>query len=350
MRKLSIGVGVLALTTASAIVLGAGPAGAAAPTAATSAAGCQVRFLDLPPGADVGAYSVVQTGDRTGRYLAGRVERTAGHLEPVLWTDGVPRWLDPQLEGLSYVDSVTTDGTVLGYTWDPAAGAAETAWLYRHGTFRTVAGPPGLDNPRLMGMNNRGDIVGSATDPATGREVPIVRSAQGQWTRLAVDFSGGASLISDDGIVIGGMITGGLSVRVMWSSWTAAPQQLTTESGDPAAVSEIRSGWIAGSEVGPDVPPGGPTPDPRGLLWNSSGVFQRSYDVMTTSVNSSGDVALVPGTDSQAEIVRANGADVKLGSGSNLAYLIDRGRKLSGAGFVGYPASETNRAATWSGC
>jgi hypothetical protein len=143
------------------------PPGGASPLPALD---CETTGLEPPDHPERGtpdpSHVWVRAMDPTGRYVlanwvSGEVTGTDDPPVVVLWDteDGSATYL-PTLQGGADGQAVNGSGAVVGSDWDEAAGYA---WIYRDGDLQTLPVPAGYQGARAEGVNEPGDVVGTAS-------------------------------------------------------------------------------------------------------------------------------------------------------------------------------------------
>ncbi|MFI5731910.1 hypothetical protein ACIA49_17430 [Kribbella sp. NPDC051587] len=302
--------------------------------------GCTMNVLEPAPGTPSSGTAWVTDGDDTGHYLLGE-STLPDHsgMRPVLWTNGVPRWLDRQPGVSSTAVDVNNDGTVVGYTGDETGGSHP--WTWSGGSYKDLAGPAGLEDVTVSAINNRGDIAGYGWDPATFGFAGVVWPKGGAAIRLDAKWSALVVDINEKGIVVGNVQTPDGNTGWIWTDWQSAGSKLPGKQAETTRVQEIRGDWIGGKE---------PLADGTwsGLVWNLATLTVESRERPVNSINTTGDVAIEPSLSEASVIVKADGSRVALPEWSNIYHLFDRGRSVSAGGYDGHEPSP--RAITWSGC
>ncbi|MEU4392566.1 hypothetical protein [Kribbella sp. NPDC023855] len=301
---------------------------------ATVEATCARSVLALPADSLPGS-SAARTADPSGRYLLGEANREGRqHGQPVLWVDGVPRWLSSRQEdGESFAYSVVEGGLVVGSTY---ALDGTDHWIYSATTdsYRLLKPPPGLQISQLTGMNKRQDIAGLAWDEGLGRQVPFVWPAGGQPRLLAVP-AGHEVLylddISDEGLIVGRFTPpgGGIATSYLWKSYGAQPVRLRGVHTKTVWARDIEGQWIAGEEIG--------GADATGLIWNTRSPRIVQVEEGVVDLNSSRDAVTagtlgVPNTYTSL-VIRSDGTRIEFPEGTLLSHIFERTNKLTAAGY-----------------
>ncbi|PYC66203.1 hypothetical protein C7C45_26125 [Micromonospora arborensis] len=215
------------------------PALAASPTVSTPAAPassltCEASWLPQPiPGPVAVAIGV----DPTGRHIVGEIGTGNEDGRVVLWTDGQATVLPAAVR---HGNAVNADGYVIGTNGDG------TGWVYRNGSLRTLATPPGYDAVLVHAINGRGDIAGTARGANDSHHAVLWSVDRPQEYRLIGRPGSTATGITEDGTVVGKM--GGLPYR-----WTpqGTGKALPLPDGSPSASVESAHGtWAVGMVAG----------------------------------------------------------------------------------------------------
>ncbi|MEU4472109.1 hypothetical protein [Micromonospora sp. NPDC023888] len=215
------------------------PALAVSPTAPVSTAParsltCEASLLPQPIGGPVAVATAV---DPTGRHIVGDIGTGNEDGRVVLWTDGRAKVLPAAAR---HGAAVNAGGYVVGTNGDG------TGWVYRGGTLRTLATPPGYDAVLVYAVNGRGDIVGTARGANDSHRAVLWSVDRPQQYRLLGRPGSAANGITEDGTVVGTM--GDQPYR-----WT--PQgvgaELAVPDGYPhASVDSAHGNWAIGMVPG----------------------------------------------------------------------------------------------------
>lgn len=292
------------------------------PTVAQADRACRTAVLPAP----AGTFSAVTGGDRTGRYLVGRVtypDRTAG----ALWRHGRFTEIDassvPNVQ-IDYHD-VNRHGVVVGERMTDFGSFHTDAFTYRAGTFTLLPALRAGESTEAVGINSRGDVVGNSggipvvwpADPGTVRALPL---PDGQQAR--------ATGIDEDGSVVGYLRPYPPGTPYLWPA-EGTPHPLAG-NGDAVA---IQRGMVAGSVYDPATNTVAPT------LWNlRTGGVTRFTDVSAgvLSVNRKGTVGLT------GALVHADGRVVPIDG--RVTTVADTGVA------AGATDQFTGQAVRWLGC
>ncbi|MBM7489285.1 hypothetical protein JOD64_000507 [Micromonospora luteifusca] len=219
----------------------AAPALAASPTVSTSTAPaasltCEASWLPQPIH---GPVAVAIGVDPTGRHIVGEIGTGNEDGRVVLWTDGQATVLPAAVR---HGNAVNADGYVIGTNGDG------TGWVYRNGTLRLLATPPGYDAVLVHAVNGRGDIAGTARGANDSHHAVLWSVNHPQEYRLIGQAGSTATGITEDGTVVGTM--GQLPYR-----WTpqGTGKALALPDGYPhASVDSAHGNWAVGMVPGAD--------------------------------------------------------------------------------------------------
>ncbi|MGC4746755.1 hypothetical protein ACLQ28_13980 [Micromonospora sp. DT201] len=273
------------------------PALAATPSVSTSTAPgssltCEASWLPQPiPGPVAVAIDV----DPTGRHIVGEIGTGNEDGRVVLWTDGQATVLPATVRHGSVVNA---EGYVIGTNGDG------TGWVYRNGSLRTLAIPPGYDAVLLHAINGRGDIAGTAMGANESHHAVLWSVDRPQEYRLIGRPGSTATGITEDGTVVGKM--GGLPYR-----WTpqGAGTALALPDGSPSASVESAHGtWAIGMVAGAERDGGGVLMLP--VRWNlTTGAVSRLPFPSAAAVAGNGDLLV---DDGAPLVVAPDGASRRL--------------------------------------
>jgi probable HAF family extracellular repeat protein len=97
------------------------------------------------------AYAINNHGQVVGSY------KDHTHEGPVIFVNGSPVLLDPMHGREGYAYDINDSGQIVGQI-------ASEAFLYENGSFHLLGGLPGFTLSAALGINERGDIVGTSHD------------------------------------------------------------------------------------------------------------------------------------------------------------------------------------------
>lgn len=324
---------VMAAVLAGAVVTGVSPAAADSST-------CVATELKLPAGTPSNVHSNLGTSDATGRYQVGSIQQLDGSFTALLWTAGEPKVLDPVPGRASFVVDVNSRGVALGFT-ESADGLSRQPWLYANGSYRKLATPSGLANISAQALNDRGEVVGSGRDQASGLSSVVVWPAAGAPRRLLADGSATAADINEAGVVIGNVSTEAGTFGLVWKRRHILGERVIGSDGASVWLRKLRGDWFVGVQNFYDGSIGG------GLFRTRSPHLVSSFPNILDGVNGSGDVAYSEGA--KTIVARADGTQYAIDAvGYNtVSYLFERGSAYDAAGTREYGFG---RAVLWSGC
>jgi hypothetical protein len=242
--------------------------------------GCAVHLLPAPEGF---RSAVVMGADPTGRYLVGTSVDAGGRYHALLWTDGVPRLLDPTGTDTTIDGIAVNSSGIVAWSGGQPAGDGYTfhVYLYREGKVSRVDAAQGSV---VIHVNPAGDILtldggaprakpGSgpqrllsvpAGAPATLREVQRVESLRAAV--LAVDDDGTAVGLAAGG---SGPLDYGDSHAAVWRDGTMTVLN-PPDAGYAARPTATADGWIGGLSWPAASPAPNYLPDElgTGVRWN----------------------------------------------------------------------------------
>ncbi|MDR7276123.1 hypothetical protein [Catenuloplanes atrovinosus] len=229
------------LKTVMSAVVFATVALSASPAAAAPATGCGLTFLPLPDGATRG---FVREGEVTGRYAVGHAF-IDGRQESVIWKDGVP--FVPSLPfGEGGLTDVNSTGVAVGYGLNMDGTSSPVAWS-QDGGVSALPVPDDGWSVQAVATNERGDIVGTATDPddVDGKYTLVWRAGADEPQILPYGDVTNAVDIDEDGTVLaqaGTMTSAGPAL--VWDPETGT----VTSLGEGSVGTAIRGGYVTGWE------------------------------------------------------------------------------------------------------
>lgn len=250
--------------------------------AVAQAATTHCRAVALP--APAGTFSTVNGGDRTGRYLVGRVnypDRSAG----ALWRHGRFTEIDASSLGGVQVDyhDVNRHGVVVGERMTDFGSFHTDAFTYRRGKFTLLPALRAGESTEALGINSRGDVVGNNIGNGF---TPVVWPANRPGTVRALSPAAGRAMgIDEDGSVVGYLAPFPPGTPYLWpAKGTPRPLPDAGQGGNAVA---IQRGMVAGNVSDPAT--GMTVP----ALWNlRTGGFRMFPDAggSALSVNRKGTV------------------------------------------------------------
>ncbi|MFI5842520.1 hypothetical protein ACIA8K_22710 [Catenuloplanes sp. NPDC051500] len=314
-------------TVAPAVAAGvlAAVAFTVAPASAESAiTRCSVTDLPLPPNA-VAHNTWIAGADVTGRWAVGSTEIN-DQIEQVVWRNGAVS-VPPLPFGTGHLADVNSSGLTVGYGLTMSYASVPVTWSETTG-LRELPVPHDGWNAQATGINSRGDIVGTADDPAVFDSQHAVRwpaDTPGTVEIMPGDAPHSAIGVDEDGTVLVQKGMPGLpGPAVIWH-----PADNRVESlGEGSRGIGISGGYVTGYQ-GADTP----------MLWNLGGPDReiRSLDIVNV-VNGHGSVA------GQGNVIeRRDGSRIRLQSPGGVPYvtaLSDTGIAYGNSG--GKPVRWTN--------
>lgn len=278
----------------------------AAQAGTTHSGTCRAVALPTP----AGTFSTVTGGDRTGRYLVGRVnhpDRSAG----ALWRHGRFTEIDASSLGGVQVEyhDVNRHGVVAGERMTDFGSFHTDAFTYRRGTFTLLPALRAGESTEALGINSRGDVVGNSIGNGF---TPVVWPANRPGTVRALALPGGhtaggrAMGIDEDGSVVGYLAPFPPGTPYLWPAG-GSPRPLP-DAGQGGNAVAIQRGMVAGNVSDPAT--GMTVP----ALWNlRTGGFRTFPDAggSALSVNRKGTVGVV------GAIVHAEGRVAPVGGWVN---------------------------------
>ena len=234
----------------AAVCAPAGTASAARETTRTAGSDCRIGTLPVPDGS---FRSEVFAGDPTGRYLIGEAAvATAGGTEVVslFWVRGkLTHFPTPYAE--AELRDVNSSGQVVGSAMGP--DGHRRGWVYRDGVFTLLPGLKPTDETLSQAINERGDVVGTATDssaspPRTHLVVwPAARPEAVRELRVAGENDDLVAIdIDDDGAAIGRTNLAIGSTTYVWPARGKAFALRGPSGSTEVAAVSLRKGWVAG--------------------------------------------------------------------------------------------------------
>jgi hypothetical protein len=271
-RITAAGLAVLALAVVTAAPAGADPA----PAACT----WRAEPVPVPPFAEPSSYYVDAT-DGEGNF-AGRTFVSQSAFGVVLWEHGEPRQLDLPTGFDSAVPAgQTRSGTVLvNATSFDTTPATHQIFLYRNGTYEPLRLPAGYRDARADAINDRGDVVATASVPGGTGSVVILWSVLAAGPRVIAPPElpyASAVDIDEDGTVL---LSGGYSAY-LWRSGTLTPQP--PSPGTPVLAREISGGTAVGAVLD--------AAGPKAVLWSQDTPHLLEGGGTAESVNRQGTIA-----------------------------------------------------------
>lgn len=273
-RTTAAGLAALALA-----VVPAAPA-AANPAPATAACTWRAEPVRVPPFAEPRSYYVDATdgeGNFSGRTFVGQ-----SAYGVVLWEHGEPRELDLPAGFDSAVPAgQTRSGTVLvnaaSFSTTPAT---HQIFLYRDGTYEPLRLPAGYRDVRADAINDRGDVVATASVPGGTGSVVLLWSVLAAGPRVIappeLPYASAVDIDEDGTILLGD----GYSAY-LWRSGTLTPQP--PSPGTPVLTREISNGNAVGTVLD--------AAGPKAVVWSQDTPHLLDGGGAAESVNRHGTIA-----------------------------------------------------------
>ncbi|MFB9687470.1 hypothetical protein [Amycolatopsis plumensis] len=186
--------------------------------------------------------------DSHGNYSGYVLDRGVDMGKVVLWTDGAPR-IPGALAPFVYphVADENSAGTVLLDGGLPATGQGVYLFSGGHrgpGTLTRLPDPPGYRLESATALNDRGDVLTSATSLSDGHRVSVLWSVLAAGPRV-IDVPGRYGMdLDDDGTVLLGAPDNKLGG--LWRAGVVTP--LTGEDR-PVLIRQIRNGVVVGTAI-----------------------------------------------------------------------------------------------------
>jgi len=330
------------LHTRSALVAVALAAGLLAPTTAQATAhgapACTAVALPAPAGTS----SEVTGGDVTGRYLVGRVSYP-DHTAGALWRDGQYTEIDASSIPNVQVDlhDVNRNGVVVGERMTDYSSFHTDAFTYRDGKFTFLPALNPGDTTDALGINSRGDVVGTSVSDTRGGWAPVVWPADKPGTVRGLPLPAGntngalARGIDEDGAVVGVVSPYPPGTPYLWPAH-GNPRALPVPAGSIGGeTTAIQNGMVAGNVYDPA------TNSTVMTLWNlRTGATTRHTSVHSgaLSVNRNGTIGTA------GAIVHADGRVSPLANGSLVTTIAATGEA------AGTTQPFNGQATRWLGC
>ena len=292
MKKASIGLTVLALTTTAVVLQGSTASGSIAET-------CSQSFL-APLAGTYSSIAVTAT-DPSGRYQVAQTLTSLDRLEVAIWHNGAGSILiKPALGYIEPLD-VNVRAEVVGYAYtsfSPIRG-----WRFRDGERITLHPPAGLGSSTAVAINAAGEVAGYAENASSARAIAWTAGNVVRLLPLPDGFTAAqATDIDDDGVVVGFASAedeqGMTSKRqpVVWPVAGGYRLLPTSDANGWASVEAVRNGIAVGDDNGTAV---------SWNLTNDARTVLSTEPARATDVNAGGDVAVVK-QDGSAEFLRRN--------------------------------------------
>jgi probable HAF family extracellular repeat protein len=236
----------------------------------------------------------------------------------------------------SYATAINNSGEVVGYTYqDMPLVTFSSPFLYSNGVVNDILGPLDILDTLALGINNHGQIVGSADSAFL-----ISNGQYYQLNSIATAPSGliftSANAINDSDEIGGAM---GSSVYCAYSAQgchaflesNGTATDLTTLSSNGYTPQSVTSLNNTGQAVGNGVDSSG---NPHSFLYANGSVTELPFTT-ANAINSSGEIAGASGTGMTGTeaVLYSNGTVADLGSlgGNSAAYSVAYGINDSGS-------------------
>ncbi|MEU4741931.1 hypothetical protein AB0G02_15910 [Actinosynnema sp. NPDC023658] len=256
---------------------------------AASAATCTPTYLPLPAGLPNGAVTAADSGGGYAGYAYVVTRGLSMIIKAVRWSDGQVTDLGQLGTSNVTVTGVNRQGTVVGYVAGPRG------FRSRDGKLEQLPTPSGYTGALVEGVNDNGDIVGSAvsTPPDTAPYsiyTPVLWPASGSapvaLTGLPTTGYAKAKAVDQDGTVLvehyPARNSSSATALYLWKAGTAR------KLANPSDTTTVR-GWSLsnGRVAGETYPASGY--DGKGVLWDQNGVPSRpAGSAYLRSINRSG--------------------------------------------------------------
>jgi hypothetical protein len=294
MKKLSVGLTVLALTT--------GPFTSEA--SASTAEACTNSYLAPLPGSYTSV--ALTAADPSGRYQVAQTLTSAGQTEVGIWRNGAGSILITPAEGYIEPLDVNARAEVVGYSY--SSSSPWRAWRYQGGRRITLEPPAGYETSHAVAINAAGEVAGRA-DAGSRSNARAVAWTAGDVVRLLPLPDGftaaEATDIDDDGVVVGFATeydSGGMESKrqpVVWPVEGGYRLLPTSDADGQASVASVRNGIAVGEDNGHAV---------SWTLANDARTVLSTESSTATDVNAGGDIAVVmnPDLTGTTEFLRRN--------------------------------------------
>jgi hypothetical protein len=293
MKKLSVGLSVLALTTGTFI----------SEATASTAEACPSSYLAALPGTYTSV--AITAADPSGRYQVAQTLTSLGQTEVGIWRNGVGSILITPATGYIEPLDVNVRAEVVGFSY--TSSSPQRGWRYQGGRHITLEPPAGYETSHAVAINAAGEVAGRADTGSltTARAVAWTAGDVVRLLPLPDGFTAAeATDIDDDGVVVGFATAydGGVeSKRQPVVGPTEGGYRLlpTSNAAGWASVASVRNGIAVGEDNGFAV---------SWTLANDARTVLSSESSTATDVNAGGDIAVVmnPNETGTTEFVRRN--------------------------------------------
>ncbi|MEU0534838.1 hypothetical protein [Amycolatopsis tolypomycina] len=234
-----------AALTVAVLALGA----AVMAPAATAAAACNwtAHKIVAPDGYSDTEVTITGT-DSHGNYSGHVLDRNVNQGKVVLWTDGEPRIPDalapfayPNVADENSAGTVLLDGGLPGTSWGVYLFSGGH---HGPGTLTRLPDPAGYRLDSAVALNDRGDVLASATDLGDGQRVSVLWSVLAAGPQV-IDLPDRYGMdLDDDGTVL--LHAPDNKLGGLWRAGVVTP--LTGEDR-PVLIRQIRNGVVVGTAI-----------------------------------------------------------------------------------------------------
>ena len=305
MKKSSVGLTVLALTSATVFQAAQAQIVQAQGVTASAAEACPSSYLAALPGT---YQSVALTAaDPSGRYQVAQALTSLGQTSVGIWRNGAGSTLITPDEGYIEPLDVNVRAEVVGFSY--TSSSPIRGWRYQGGQQVTLEPPAGYDTSHAEAINAAGEVAGRA-DAGSLTSARAVAWTSGNVVRLLPLPDGftaaQATDIDDDGVVVGFATgyDGGMETKrqpVVWPVEGGYRLLPTSTTDGWASVASVRNGIAVGEDNGFAV---------SWTLANDTRTVLSTESSTATDVNAGGDIAVVmnPTENGTTEFVPRNQA------------------------------------------
>lgn len=153
-------------------------------------------------------------------WIVGEAETASGEVHPVLWRDGEPTDLGTLGGSFGEALAVNAKGDVVGIA-ETSTGAFPWPFLWSRGQMQDLPVPPGTQIAWAFGVNNRGDVVGTAAGSfPDGIQVALLWPRDGNVVVLDSPCSESAAFdINARGQTVGAALGCPISTEIVAVNW-----------------------------------------------------------------------------------------------------------------------------------
>jgi hypothetical protein len=232
------------------------PGASPSPTPSPTPSQAPIPELDCTQSSGTGfgtGWSQPLVVDPTGRYIAGRHEDRPDTTKLTLWRDGSPSTINFYPAGFRTgitPIAITSSGVMAG----TGGNARERSWVYRNGNVQVLESPTDYPYTAVVGMNERGDVVGRAwfetPAPATPtlRFVAVIWAVDAQYRPQVLPSEREATAfgITDDGTVVGTVndLSRGTATLYAWSPDGVGRALSMPEGWEQPWKPQLRGDWV----------------------------------------------------------------------------------------------------------